>query len=163
MKKITTLVLFFTIIVSCQKTIVDKDKDDKKNDFSTLELKVERGAFHNDTFILKDTIVTFYPEEVIDSVEYQQYYKISDQSISKATRDKFIQQILDTDIWNLNEKYTPDGSCTSNLTVTINLNGKTKRIECDDFERGCPSIIKFIESEIVGLHGKNLKRIFLPG
>ncbi|MET2984113.1 hypothetical protein [Aureibaculum conchae] len=163
MKKITNLILLFSLIISCQKAKVDDRKKQNKNDFSTIELKVERGAFHNDTFILKDTVITFYPEKEQDSDLNQQYYTISEQAISKSERDLFLQKILDAGIWNLNEKYTPEDSCTSNVIITISLTGKTKRIECEDFVRECPDIIKFIESEMVRLHGKGLERIFLPG
>ena len=166
MKKIIPFILLFSIFVSCQETKKNNTKQDIKTDFSTIELKVERGAFHYDTFILKDTTITFYPESKIDSIEnseHQKYYKTSVNIISNSERNTLIQHLLDADIWNLKEKYTPEGSCTSNVVVTIRLNGKTERIQCDDFVRGCPNIIKFIEKEMVRLHGKGLKRIFLPG
>jgi len=166
MKKITKLILLIFMVVSCQKTKVDENKKNDEVDFSTIELRVDRGAFHYDSFVLKDTTIIFYPEKEIDSVktpEHQKYYKTASTSISKSERDQFIQQLLDANIWNLKEKYTPMGECTTNLIITITLNGKTKKIVCDDFNRGCPESIMSIEKEIVRLHGKGLKRIFLPG
>ena len=163
MYKITLFIVLFTTAISCQKSKNDQEKLSDKSDFSTIVLKVERGAFHNDSFVLMDTLITFYPENEMESTEYQAYYMISEEAISKFDRDQLIQKIVDANIWELQDKYTPDESCTSNLTVTISLDGKTKNIICDDFERGCPDIIKFIENKMVRLHGKGLKRIFLPG
>ncbi|MBJ2175152.1 hypothetical protein JBL43_12940 [Aureibaculum sp. A20] len=169
MQKLIVLFLLFTSIVACQKPKVNDSNENNNTDFSTLELKVERGAFHYDTFVLKDSTITFYPQkemdslELSDSVEYQDYYTTSEKAISKADRDTLVQKIIAADIWDLKEEYTPNESCTSMLTVTFSLNGKTKKIVSEDFDRGCPEIIKYIESELVRLHGKKLKRIFLPG
>ncbi|WP_117885416.1 DUF6438 domain-containing protein [Aureibaculum luteum] len=163
MQKLIVLFLFFTSIVACQKPKVNDSNENNNTDFSTIELTVERGAFHYDTFVLKDTTITFHPQKEMDSVEHQEYYTKSEKHISKADRDVLVQKIIAADIWDLKDKYTPDESCTSMLTVTFSLNGKTKKIVSEDFDRGCPEIIKYIESELVRLHGKELKRIFLPG
>ena len=169
MQKISVLILLFIALLACQKPKINEVKEADKIDFSTVELKVERGAFHYDTFILKDTIITFFPQKEIDSTEqndsvkHKDYYIKSEKAILRTDRDALVQKIIAADIWDLKEQYTPNESCTSRLTVRFTLNGKTKKIVSEDFDRGCPEIIKYIESELVRLHGKGLKRIFLPG
>lgn len=45
---------------------VEKELEQKsKIDSSSIEITVERGAFHYDKFVLKDTLITFYPSKKI--------------------------------------------------------------------------------------------------
>ncbi|MGD1843242.1 MAG: hypothetical protein ACFB0B_20470 [Thermonemataceae bacterium] len=130
-------------------------------DFSTVKITLKRGAFHYDAFILEDTVLTFYPEKELDNGD--KYYQKSVHSISKAERDQLIKKILAADIWQLKEQYTTERSCTSGTEVHFALDGKEKIVTCQDCGSSCPEILRFIENELVRLHGKDLKRIYLPG
>ena len=132
-------------------------------DSSSIILTIERGAFHYDKFILKDTIITFYPSTKNLSKENDKYNQFSEQIISKQTRNKFIDKIIGDGFFKLNNSYSSNTSCNSHLTVTLKLNNQTKKIVSEDFQRECPELLKFIEQEIIRMHSKNLKRILLPG
>ncbi|WP_394975173.1 hypothetical protein [uncultured Croceitalea sp.] len=132
-------------------------------DLSSIRLTIERGAFHYDKFILKDTIITFYPSSENLSEENDNYNQVSKQVISKQTRNKFIEKIIGGGFFKLKNSYSSNTSCNSHLTVTFKFNNQTKKIVSEDFESGCPEILKFIEQEIIRMHNKNLKRILLPG
>jgi hypothetical protein len=132
-------------------------------DSSSIILTIERGAFHYDKFILKDTIITFYPSSENLSKENDKYNQVSEQIISKQTRNKFIDKIIGGGFFKLNNSYSSNTSCNSHLTVTLKFNNQTKKIVSEDFERECPELLKFIEQEIIRMHSKNLKRILLPG
>ena len=132
-------------------------------DSSSIILTIERGAFHYDKFILKDTLITFYPSSETLGKNNDEYNQISEQIISKQTRNKFIEKIIDGGLLKLNNSYSSNTSCNSHLTVTFKFNNQTKKIISEDFERECPELLKVIEQEIIRMHGKNLKRILLPG
>ncbi len=142
----------------------NQDLDNEKGiDYTQVELKIERGAFHYDKFVLADTTITFFPSLDGFKSEFDKYNRISKQRISKENRDKLIRHLIDNDIFDLNEVYPCSASCSSGLIVTLNINNRTKKIICDDFKLDCPALMQFIEQEILRLHGKNLKRIMLPG
>ena len=132
-------------------------------DSSSIILTIERGAFHYDKFILKDTIISFYPSSENLGKENDKYNQVSEQIISKQARNKFIEKIIRGGFFKLNNSYSSNTSCNSHLTVTLKFNNQTKKIVSEDFERECPELLKFIEQEIIKMHNKNLKRIFLPG
>lgn len=162
MKKLI-LFLFIIFFTNCSRSIEKKDEI-----LNSIEIKLERGAFHYDTFILKDTLLTFYPEKLSNNAlgnesELAKYYQKSEQYISKTQLMSLIQKIETSNIWKLNENYSCDLSCSSNLKITIQLGGKKKIISCDDYKCGCPEILQYLENELIILHGKDLKRIHLPG
>ncbi|MCP4179147.1 MAG: hypothetical protein GY756_15410 [bacterium] len=159
--KTTNKILVFAICLLAFSCSNNSDKS--KIDYSTLELTVERGAFHYDKFALKDTIITFYPSKDSLGDKYHNYTKMSKQVIGKATRDSIIDRVLDEKIWDMDSIYYNNTSCNSHLTVIIKLGNKTKKIICSDFKRGCPKLLQYIENEIVKLHNKGLKRVVLPG
>ena len=154
-------IIFFSFL-SCNS--VEKNKyNEIESSFEGVQLTVERGAFHYDKFILNDTIITFYPEEVINSENSTKYNKVSSTQISKKQRDQFIEELLAKGILKLKSKYTTYDSCTSALKVMFTYKDETKIIQCNDYTRGCPELLQYIENEIIRLHDKNLKRIYLPG
>jgi len=132
-------------------------------DSSSILLIIERGAFHFDKFILKDTLITFYPSSESFDIETDNYNQISEQSISKQTRNKFVKKIIEDGFFKLKDSYSSNTSCNSHLTVTFKFNNQSKKIVSEDFERECPELLKFIEQEVIRMHSKHLKRILLPG
>lgn len=132
-------------------------------DYSSVLLIIKRGAFHYDKFILKDTIITFYPSSKNLGKEYDNYNQISEQKISKQTRNKFIKRIIEKGFFNLEDSYFSMTTCNSHLTVTLKFNNQSKKIFSEDFVRKCPELLKFIEQEMIQMHNKNLKRVLLPG
>ncbi|GAA4114097.1 hypothetical protein GCM10022393_13380 [Aquimarina addita] len=145
--------------------MVSKNPVIRSIDSSTIVLIVERGAFHYDKFVLKDTILSFYPdtENSINKDTLASYHTYSTQKVSKTERNQLIKKILESDFFNLKDTYNNQASCNSMLTITLSLGNKHKKILCDDFKRDCPMLLQYLESEIIRLHGYKLKRIFLPG
>ncbi len=169
MKKVFYLLIISFIHISCSSkktTNSNKEKENNMN-FSTFELIVERGAFHYDSFVLKDTILTFFPEKEnisnTTNIELKKYYEKSEQKISRKQLKKFIEKLQKSNIWELNNNYTCNSTCTSALKVILKIEDKEKTIQCQDFKRDCPEIIQYIEDKLIDLHHKKLKRIFLPG
>lgn len=158
------LLITIPLLLSCSST---EEKNTSKikapQEVKHIKLIVERGAFHYDKFVLDDTTITFYPEEENKSGPSTKYNQISIQKISKKIRDTFIKQLINKGIFDLDNTYSTNESCTSLLRITLYYDNKTKTIECNDFKRNCPQLLQFIENEIVHLHKQNLKRIYLPG
>lgn len=147
-------------------TIDSKSKNTISNspvDSSSVVLKIERGAFHYDKFILEDTVLTYYPSSEKLEKKYDMYNHISKQIISKETRNNLIKYIINNGVFDLKDTYPCEASCSSNLTVTFTFNNRSKKIISEDFKYNCPELLQYIEKEIVRLHNKNLKRILLPG
>ncbi|KKN61540.1 hypothetical protein LCGC14_0520690 [marine sediment metagenome] len=132
-------------------------------DYSNVLLTVERGAFHFDKFILKDTVITFYPSSESFSAEDENYNQISEQIIRKQARNEFVKKIIEDGFFKLKDSYSNNTSDNSYLAVTFKFNNQSKQVVSDDFERECPELLKFIEQEIIRLHNKNLTRVILPG
>ncbi|WP_299625878.1 hypothetical protein [uncultured Tenacibaculum sp.] len=156
------------ILISCTFIDCSNKKKEHKTQQKSLKITIERGAFHYDKFILKDSIIFFYPEELNNnSIEENnsksQYYQKSEQKVSQQQLEQLIHKIEDSNIWELNNQYGCDQSCTSSLKITIQLDKKQKIISCDDYKCGCPEILQYLENELIKLHQKELKRIHLSG
>ncbi len=163
MKKVILLLLNIFVVLNCSRHI-KKDILIENN----IEIRLERGAFHYDTFVLKDTVIQFFPEKSnhnsFDKThKISKYDQKSKQSISKKQLLNFITKIDNDSLWNLKEKYNCNTSCSSILKIYIKLDDKVKTISCEDYQCGCPKILQDIENEIIKLHQKNLNRINLPG
>lgn len=156
-KTLPVLSVIFYCFTSCSQ----KQKTTVKT--SPLKIIVERGAFHYDTFILKDSIINFYPQENNGVKNGNKYYSKSHKKISQLQLKNFIDHLKKSNLWYLKNNYQSNSSCSSMLKVTIEMNMKKKIIECEDFKNDCPDIIQYIESEIITMHGKQLKRVRLPG
>jgi len=172
--KYLSIIFGFVLIFYCCNNPVNDVKTPVSNDESEVleqklevEIIVERGAFHYDKFVLKDTTITFYPSDELiyegDDESAEKYMKFSKQEIPKPVIQNFVNTLLKNNIWKMNAHYKEWGSCTSLLRVTVRINDKFVKIECDDFHRSCPEIIQFIETEVVRLHGAGLERVYLPG
>ncbi|WBU90336.1 hypothetical protein [Cellulophaga omnivescoria] len=136
-----------------------------KIDSSSIEITVERGAFHYDKFVLKDTLITFYPpkKSIGIGIDNSNYNQISEQVISTQTRNNLVKKILNDGFFKLKNFYASNTTCNSHLTVTVKFNNQLKKVISEDFDRECPELLKFIEQEVIKMHNKELKRILLPG
>ncbi len=168
---ILSILLFSFLISSCGDTNKNninisgtlKSSNIQSVDYSNVELIVERGAFHYDKFVLKDTLITFIPTSEITGEGNDKYNHVLEQRISKKERDKLINYIIDNGFFELENTYYSQSSCSSSLKITFKFGDKTKIIVSEDFERECPDLLKHIEKQIIILHDKDLKRISLPG
>lgn len=151
--------LFLIVFFSCKES-----KTQDKINYKTTTLTIKRGAFHYDTFVLKDSVIYFQPnkEQMIGKFS-SAYTKASHKVISSATKKKLINHILQADFMKLEAKYPCKSSCTSMLEVSLTINGKTKTVQAEDYQRDCPKLLQWIEKEIIKLHGKDLYRSSLPG
>lgn len=154
----TIIVIFtFCFLVSCkEKSNVKKAKNPE------YSLQLDRGAFHYDRFDLTPTKLYFYPLDTDSS--YQKKYTTPitikmDTTVTLA----FFRELEKQGIWDLKEHYIEESSCTSTLRIIFKADKKETIIKCDDYKRGCPELISYIEEKIIALEGNNLKRIYLPG
>lgn len=133
-------------------------------DYSKIELKVERGAFHYDTFIVNISAVKFIPEEERSGQKGDEvYFRRSETTIKKEEFIELIDYVLDNGFWDCKDFYDEQSSCTSGLKIQLKIGNQMKKVTCEDFERGCPDFLYKIEQKVVKLHGKGLSRKFLPG
>ncbi|MEW7277538.1 hypothetical protein ABW636_02965 [Aquimarina sp. 2201CG1-2-11] len=174
MKLILSMLVFVFCFLACSELNKGQHNQQKQSndqeiknavvpDTSSVLLKIERGAFHYDQFVLRDTILTFYPSsDHFESNDYK-YIGISKKTISKEKRNNLVRYLVDNGILDLKPVYSNDASCNSELIVTFIFNGQTKKIICNDFKMNCPDLLQYLEEEMIRLHGKNLKRVLLPG
>ncbi len=151
MKKVILIILVLTI--SC------KENNSQKEIFKNAELIVERGAFHFDRFVLNNNEITFLEFE-----DNTNDYKLVDKKkIDKQLIQDFFNKIIKEGIFQLNTNYKCSNSCSSSLRVRF-VNGNNKiDISCQDWQKNCPKLLKFIELEIVKLQGEKRFRSKLPG
>ncbi len=183
-KRIASFIYFLivsVILVSClnvkKKTVIDsnhsKTDTQKKevvnsknidfNDISNIKITLSRGAFHYDSFQLIDNELTYTPSKEDSSNEYPEYQQMSKVILSDSIVTSLIKEIVENNIFELDSYYDNMTSCSSMLEVKIKINNIEKEISCKDFKRGCPEVLINLENKLIALHGKNLKRIFLPG
>ena len=134
-----------------------------KNAYITdYKLTVQRGAFHYDSFLMIVDEIRYIPDSTSKHKETQ-YNRHSETKLERDMAKDFFAEIENRGFWELKNRYRIKSSCTSELIVTLQVNGKSKTVICDDFERDCPNLIKYIDKKVVELEGNNLKRIYLPG
>ncbi|MCB0478506.1 MAG: hypothetical protein R2799_16175 [Crocinitomicaceae bacterium] len=166
------LVLFF-MGTACQnegesniaKFKSNTESGNKVIDYSKVILKIERGAFHYDTFIVDQEAVRFLPKEERTGTNKAdlKYYTASTTKISKEDFKELIDFVLINDFLRMENYYEDLSSCQSDLKISLTIGDKVKIIHCSDFQRGCPDLIYQIENKVIDLHGKQLQRKFLPG
>lgn len=163
MKLSNTLLLCFVLAVCL---FVYKKKESNKPQMASpvqeFELIVSRGAFHYDCFELTPTSLSYFPEQNSQHLDAK-YKNPSKVTLNREIVETFILEIETRGFWDLKTNYRSTSSCSSELRVTLFMNGTYKSIRCDDYEKDCPEILKFIEQKIVELEGNNLKRVYLPG
>lgn len=164
-------ILMLLVVLSTSCTLLGKkDKQNttkveviEKTKTDVLELHIGRGAFHYDKFILKDSVITYYPTEEGFETGFTQYHKKSSQRISNKEIQDLIDHIKRNTILAMKEEYPSPTSDNSALFITITYNEQVKQIFCEDFERSCPEALQYLERQIIKLHKRDLKRINLPG
>ncbi|GAB5475878.1 MAG: hypothetical protein Mars2KO_39770 [Maribacter sp.] len=157
---------FFCLILAATLFLYKKEEHSTPKTTKTIakdfKLVVERGAFHYDRFELTATSLTYYPEK--DAQHPLEKYNLQSKvTLNREKIQQFIEHIDNKGFWNLKNHYTTPGSCTSQVKVTLTMNGKTKTVVCDDFERGCSELIHYIDKKVIEWEGNDLKRIYLPG
>ena len=152
--------ILFLASLSCSEF---HDKNKKGDIPIQVKLVLERGAFHYDKFVLEDTTITYYPSTGFIPVDHDKYRHVSTKAITPDERNTLIQYLVDQGIYDLLNFYPSYSTCSSELKVTFKLNGKVKQTTAEDFKRGCPKVLQFLEHQVVSLHGKGLERIMLPG
>ena len=160
-RSICLLLILAVFSISCKEN--KEAQRVEHSDHSVSKIIVERGAFHNDTFVLQDSIVEFVPSDNAIIEEFPQYTVASQSRISQKEHDMLFKQIIDKGFFELRDSYKSPTSDNSFLRVTVDYNGRKKSVQSEDFKRNCPEVLKFIENEMVRFHGKNLKRQLLPG
>lgn len=129
---------------------------------SNYKLVVNRGAFHYDRFIVTVDKIVYIPLTDSNHIKAK-YNKLSEVLPNDQETKSFFDKIESEGFFKLKNIYEATSSCTSKLEVSIELNGKIKSVSCDDFERDCPELVKYINQKVVELEGNDLKRIYLTG
>ncbi|QLG44365.1 hypothetical protein [Costertonia aggregata] len=154
------LLFYYCLFTHTQKEIVVVNGNTSVN--KNYMITLERGAFHYDRFILKNDTIFYFPDTTSQhSVE--KYNVASHLALDSTLVSDFFKDIEAKGFWELKNNYTTQTSCTSKLIVTIKTDKKSKTVICDDFEKNCPDVMKFIDKKIIELEGNHLKRIYLPG
>lgn len=158
---------FFCIILAITLFLYKREEgtqpqDQVKKTTTGMKLTVARGAFHYDRFEVTPTRLTYFPEENAQH-PLKKYNLRSEVSLDQGETLKFVKQLENQGFWTLKNRYKTSGSCSSTLKVTLSMDGKTKTVICDDFERDCPALIKDIDKKVVEWERNDLKRVYLPG
>lgn len=147
------------LLLSCAEEKSPKTAILNYKDYS---LTVSRGAFHEDTFIMNiHSLRYLVPKDA--SFEDTKYTVNSITPLDSLKTIAFFKELEVKGIWNLENNYKSDGSCTSSLLICFKNTYQTKTISCDDFQRDCPELLQYVEQKMVELEGSNLKRSYLPG
>jgi len=128
------------------------------------EIKLRRGAFHFDEFVVNYQTLNYKASEDKHYLEnYPEYLEDDSLDIDKNEFRQLIEWILEKGFWKLDDKYEDISTCSSGISVTIKIGDKSKTVECEDFEGGCPELLFEIEQKLIVLNNNRLSRIILPG
>lgn len=156
------LCICLALVLYCSKKSDSNKPNPKPSALKHYKITVNRGAFHYDRFELTSEKITFLPESESKHPEVK-YNKTSETKLDTDSTKKFFKEIEKKGFWKLKDNYKAGSSCTSELKVTLKKEGKSKTVICDDFERDCPDLIKYIDKKAVEFEGNDLKRIYLQG
>ncbi len=159
-KLLLAIVIVF-VVFSCKNN--DVSTVEETIDISKVKITVKRGAFHDDRFVLEDSIIRFIPAANGMLEEFPQYTVASETVLKSSEVTSFLKAIEDKGFFELETNYSSETTDNSMLSITVEYRDREKSVYSEDFERNCPEVLQFIENEIVRLHGKNLKRQLLPG
>ncbi len=136
--------------------------DVNEKNYKSYKLFVERGAFHDDSFRLTFDSIAFVPSRnsLHDVEKYNLYNTVS---LNSTLSINLFKELEYEGFWRLKDNYETESLCTSQLRVTLTTGQKSKTVNCEDFERDCPDLMKYIDKKVVELEGNDLKRIYLPG
>lgn len=149
-------------MLSCNAKTDSHQKTKSAVTNTSFKLTVDRGAFHYDKFILTRDSIFFVPQSDTKH-EIAKYNARTEKLMNSAQTLAFFNEIEKRGFWKLENHYSEHSTCLSQLTITLEAEGKSKTVICDDFKRGCSDLIKYIDQKVVELQGNNLKRIYLPG
>ncbi|WP_299600190.1 hypothetical protein [uncultured Aquimarina sp.] len=159
---IITSISASTIISGCKKGTQQSNSTGTDKPTARLEIYVDRGAFEYDSFSLRDTVLTYHPSK--EGFEKDSTYsKKIVKHISKKQKDSLFAYIITHNVLNSSDHYSNETTDNSLLEITIIQNQKTKRISCDDFQRGCPDKIQYFEELFIQWIEVDLRRKLLPG
>ncbi|WP_273567842.1 hypothetical protein [Maribacter halichondriae] len=136
--------------------------DVNEKNYKSYKLLVERGAFHDDSFQLTFDSIVFVPS-ANSFHDVEKYILYNTVSLDSSLTINFFKELEYEGFWKLKDTYKTESSCTSQLRVTLMKGQKSKTVLCDDFERDCPELMKYIDKKVVELEGNDLKRFYLPG
>ena len=145
------------------------NKTTKDSTVESLSITLERGAFHYDTFTIKDSVLTFTPsqkltpEGLLNVGKEAIYYQTLELIITNQQKKELINLINKENFWSYENEYKAKTSCTSGISISISLGEKNKKIISDDYQRDCPKGLYLLEQKLIEFSGKDLKRIYLPG
>ncbi|NHF60867.1 hypothetical protein FK220_016050 [Flavobacteriaceae bacterium TP-CH-4] len=129
---------------------------------ATYKITMKRGGLHQDAFQVVGNNLRYIPDSTSSKI-FERYNIPSLKKMDNQVVLEFFKNIEQLGFWKLNDEYRTDASCTSSLIVTVEQNGRIKTVRCDDFERNCPPVIKYIDQKVVELEGNYLIWTFLPG
>lgn len=156
------LFVCLSIALYCTNKGKKADISSENNGPKDFRLVLSRGAFHYDRFELTANKIEFIPDSTAQH-DMAQYSTFSETELDSLLTMAFLKEVEERGFWKLKNTYGSSSSCTSELRVTLEKEKRTKTVICDDFERDCPELIKYIDKKIVELEGNDLKRIYLPG
>lgn len=148
---------------SKKKEVNENSENSDFGGIADVKLTLSRGAFHWDSFTLIGNELSYIPTNEMTVEEYPEYQKKSKKILSDSIVRSLIKELMDNNIFEFQDVYDNETSDNSKLEIELIVKEKRKKIICNDFERGCPEVLKNLEKKIILLHGKNLKRIMLPG
>jgi uncharacterized lipoprotein NlpE involved in copper resistance len=171
LKTIISLIVLTLTLLSCnakeenktinQEAFINKTPIDSVKEKLTIVL--ERGAFHYDSFTVKDSILNYIPEGNLRLDKENSYSNPVEITITKEQRKELIDLINSQGFWSYKKEYKAISSCTSGTSVSVALGDKKITIVSDDYKWDCPKGLLLLEQKLIELTGKDLQRINLPG
>lgn len=131
----------------------------------SVAIILTRGAFHNDSLILKGNSLVYLPSPDMVCIEAMQndYFVKSTTLLADSTVYRLIAKLTIGGVFDLEHHYATSWSCTSLTKVDVKIGQQQTTITSDDWRNDCPELLIWLEDELVELHGKGLKRVYLPG
>ncbi len=154
------IALFAAFLIYCGYN-TQKKKNTTQNTLP-YTLTMERGGFHQDAFQIIGNSIFYVPDSTV-SKTIDRYNRPTIKVLNDTVVTTFLAAIEQQRFWGLDDTYGTDASCTSSITVTLEQGDQKKTVICQDFDRNCPALIKYIDQKMVELEGNQLKWIFLPG
>lgn len=172
MKEILFVLPQLIFFYSCNNNSVSGELI-QKDDIKEIELILKRGAFQYNRFELKGTELSYIPSDTLRVCNFPEYNKESKVILEDGIVLNLVNNLIEQEIFALDSVYTNiitdslgnkmEFTCTSSLELYLKAPQRSIKIHCYDYQRACPAMLYDLEKELVKLHGKNLKRIRLPG
>ncbi len=154
------IALFAAFLIYCGYNT--RKKQNTLQNTMPYTLTMVRGGFHKDAFqIIGNSI--FYLPDTTASKSIDRYNKPTIKVLNDTERNAVFEHLEQNGFWELKSNYTTSASCTSSVTVTLEQGARKKTVVCQDFDRDCPDLVKYIDQKMVQLEGNQLKWVFMPG